>query len=214
MLKSKSVKPSNYLSAVDERGEGDNQFNESIEDFESLDLQMKLPMEFATFELLVSAAFELLHADISHLEKIFIEAKQNLEKLNPLASEELHVLKNQVQLYADRVALFDRAFEEIISNPEEMVKMELSKQTNIFISPSAPSPMNQLPAIFCPLEGGVSNVGSKGSVDYNIDSEEARQDIINGEVIKWCSRYSSNGVSRICSDRSNTSSSNKSSGSR
>lgn len=57
---------------------------------------IKLPMEFAAFELLVSAAFELLHSDISHLEKIFVKAMQNLENLSPLASEELHVLKNQV----------------------------------------------------------------------------------------------------------------------
>lgn len=85
------------------------------------------PMEFEALELLASAAFEQLDSDIAHLELGFVTAAANVLSPTTEGGEDLHILSNHVRLYADRVTLFDKVFDEILASPEAMVRIEISR---------------------------------------------------------------------------------------
>lgn len=87
------------------------------------------PIEFETLELLVSAAFLQLERDISYLETRLESIANNPAYRSPTSrgGEELHVLKSHTRLYQDRVLLYDKALDDLMSNSEELVQMELSR---------------------------------------------------------------------------------------
>lgn len=114
-------------------GGGEEEGERSSEDDEE-----EFPMEFETLELLVSAAFEQLDSDIAHLEKQFVTTATKVASPSTEGGEDLHVLGNHVTQYADRVMLFDKVFDELIANPEQMVRMELSRQKDETLVPPPP----------------------------------------------------------------------------
>lgn len=87
------------------------------------------PVELETLELLVSAAFSQLERDITSLEKRLDTITNNPAYRSPTShgGEELHELKSHAQLYQDRVLLYDKALDDLMSNSEELVQMELSR---------------------------------------------------------------------------------------
>jgi len=85
--------------------------------------------EFAALEVLITAAFFQLNQDIFHLERQFETTKCVVSKgtLTLPHLEGLHEIRGIIQSYGSRVKAFDKAFDKLISNPEDMRRMELTK---------------------------------------------------------------------------------------
>eukprot|EP00922_Rhytidocystis_sp_ex-Travisia-forbesii_P035857 GHVS01053223.1.p1 GENE.GHVS01053223.1~~GHVS01053223.1.p1 ORF type:complete len:692 (+),score=129.73 GHVS01053223.1:96-2171(+) len=88
------------------------------------------PFEYGAIECLMSASFDQLNVDISQIEEqLEVINSKVRKKLSPsaLLLEDLHSVKQPIGLYEDRVAAFDKVLNELLVNPADMSKMDLSK---------------------------------------------------------------------------------------
>lgn len=129
-FRSKSAETSpSVTEKVNEEGAGGGGVKFVFNEEESRNFFKQFPMEFVALELLVCGAFEVLDSDVSLLEKTFSDTSKSFAAPTSIGGQNLHFLKNHSEFYKDRVMLFHKVFDEIISNPEDMIRMELSRQT-------------------------------------------------------------------------------------
>ncbi|KAF8821849.1 CorA family Mg2+ transporter protein [Cardiosporidium cionae] len=88
------------------------------------------PFEFIALECIISTAFEQLNEDIvvleGQLETVAMKVEYN-KSSNSLVLEELHLLKEPVSVYDDRVNGFDKAFNKLIADTEDLKRMEITR---------------------------------------------------------------------------------------
>eukprot|EP01069_Polyplicarium_translucidae_P005484 Polyplicarium_translucidae@DN2796_c0_g1_i2.p1 len=87
------------------------------------------PFEFAALEVLLTAAFQQLNADIHHFESRILTTKEHVQKRQTQARdlEALQDLKMPLERVGDRVTLFDKSFDALLDNADDLKRMELTK---------------------------------------------------------------------------------------
>eukprot|EP01057_Protomagalhaensia_wolfi_P001250 Protomagalhaensia_wolfi_Nauph_80__1249@NODE_1737_length_1370_cov_23_848986_g1352_i0_p1_GENE_NODE_1737_length_1370_cov_23_848986_g1352_i0NODE_1737_length_1370_cov_23_848986_g1352_i0_p1_ORF_typecomplete_len439_score70_72CorA/PF01544_18/5_3e12DUF2207/PF09972_9/0_044_NODE_1737_length_1370_cov_23_848986_g1352_i0401356 len=90
---------------------------------------ISFPLEFAMIELCVAAALSHINAQISGIERMLESANKHLLKKNPTVTrfEELHFLKGPSQALVDRIMSLSKSFKDLLSSPEDLNNMELTK---------------------------------------------------------------------------------------
>eukprot|EP01054_Gregarina_sp_Poly1_P001198 Gregarina_sp_Poly_1__1197@NODE_1294_length_4466_cov_41_127074_g249_i2_p3_GENE_NODE_1294_length_4466_cov_41_127074_g249_i2NODE_1294_length_4466_cov_41_127074_g249_i2_p3_ORF_typecomplete_len213_score26_89CorA/PF01544_18/5e11Helo_like_N/PF17111_5/0_0012Helo_like_N/PF17111_5/2_4e03Cep57_MT_bd/PF06657_13/4_7e02Cep57_MT_bd/PF06657_13/1_3e03Cep57_MT_bd/PF06657_13/0_34Dynein_C/PF18199_1/0_047SesA/PF17107_5/0_1Nucleoporin_FG2/PF15967_5/0_2_NODE_1294_length_4466_cov_41_127074_g249_i212731911 len=80
-------------------------------------------------EICVSAALGYMHNELVDLELVLQKANKKLLRRNPSVQrlEDLHSLKAPVQACADRIESLSQEFKDLLSSPDDINHMELTK---------------------------------------------------------------------------------------
>jgi len=104
------------------------------------------PFELAALEILLDTVFTQHHQTIEKLEEEFSLLEERLKvSVKSVELARLHYVKNTVHVYMDRVKAFEKAFVNLLSNPDDIKRMDLTRNWAYAFSTSDTSKSKDVP---------------------------------------------------------------------